>query len=132
MPMTEGHKAALATGRRESRAIKSYLAAIATPKRRGRPVSPEVLEAKIADLDEKIRTTTDPLARVELIQARLDAQTALDRMTATVDMDALEEGFVRYAASYSERKGISWSAWREIGVPASVLAAAGIKRTRRT
>jgi len=131
MPMTEGHKAALATGRRESRAIKAYLAAIGTPKRKGRPVSPEVLEQKIVALDDKIRATTDPLARVELIQARLDAQTAYDQMTAVVDMEALEEGFVRNAASYSQRKGITWSAWREVGVPASVLAAAGIKRTRK-
>jgi len=65
------------------------------------------------------------------IQARLDAQTAYDQMTAVVDMEALEEGFVRNAASYSQRKGITWSAWREVGVPASVLAAAGIKRTRK-
>jgi hypothetical protein len=129
--MTEGHKAALATGRRESRAIKAYLAAVATPKRKGRPVSPEVLEAKIATLDDKIRATPDPLSKVELIQARLNAQEALDQMNAVVDMEALEEGFVRHAASYSERKGITWSAWREIGVPASVLAAAGIKRTRK-
>jgi hypothetical protein len=130
--MTEGHKAALATGRRESRAIKAYLAAIATPKRRGRPVSPEILEGKIETLDEKIRLTTDPLARVDLIQARLDTQAALDQMNATTDMEALEEGFVRHAASYSQRKGITWTAWREIGVPASVLAAAGVKRTRKS
>lgn len=131
MAMSDEHKAALAQGRRESKAIKGYLEALAVPKRRGRPVTSETLELKIAGLDEKIRVETDVLTRVELFQARIDAQTALDQMTATVDMDALEAGFVQHAASYSERKGITWPAWREAGVPAAVLTAAGIKRTRR-
>ncbi|MEN8113633.1 MAG: hypothetical protein ABFS21_04545 [Actinomycetota bacterium] len=130
--MSEDHKAALAQGRRESKAIKAYLEAIVVPKRRGRPVTPETLELKIAGIDEKVRSESNPLARVDLIQARLDAQEALDQMTVTVDMEALEAGFVEHAASYSERKGITWPAWREAGVAANVLAAAGVKRTRRS
>ncbi|MEA3501879.1 MAG: hypothetical protein U9R47_03830 [Actinomycetota bacterium] len=129
--MTEEHKAALAQGRRESKAIKSYLEAVAVPKRRGRPVTPEMLEAKIDALDTKLRTENDPLARVDLFQARIDAQAALDAMTATVDLDALEVGFIEHAASYSERKGITWPAWREAGVSTAVLAAAGVQRTRK-
>lgn len=128
--MSEEHKAALARGRRESKAIKAYLEAISIPKRKGRPVTPESLEAKIVGLDERIRNEANPLARVDLIQARIDAQTALDEMTAVVDLDALEQGFVKHAAPYSERKGITWPAWREAGVPATVLNAAGVKRTR--
>ena len=46
-------------------------------------------------------------------------------------MDVLELGFVEHAASYSDRKGVSYTAWREFGVPASVLRTAGIKETRR-
>ena len=131
MAMTEEHKAALAQGRRESKAIKNYLEAISVPKRRGRPVTPETLELKIEVLDEKVRSERDLLSRVDLIQARLDAQAALEQMTAVIDMDILEPGFIEHVASYSKRKGISWAAWREAGVPASVLAAAGVKRTRR-
>ena len=130
--MSAEHKAAIAQGRRESRAIKEYLEAISVPKRRGRPVTPESLEAKIDDLDQRIREESDPLARVELYQARLDARDTLGELTATVDIDALEVGFVEYAASYSARKGITWPAWREAGVSAGVLRAAGIKRTRRS
>jgi len=129
--MTDEHKAALAQGRRESKAIKGYLEAISVPKRRGRPVTPETLEAKIVTLDEKVRTERDPLSRVDLIQARLDAQAALDQMTTPIDMDILEPGFIEHVASYSERKGITWAAWREAGVPASVLAASGVRRTRK-
>ena len=61
----------------------------------------------------------------------LVAQASLDQLAATVDIDALEAGFVEYAASYATRKGITWPAWREAGVSAEVLRAAGIKRTRR-
>jgi hypothetical protein len=129
--MSDEHKAALARGRRESKAIKAYLEVISVPKRKGRPVTPESLEAKIAGLDDRIRDETNPLTRVDLIQARIDAQEALDRMTAVVDIDALEVGFVEYAASYSDRKGITWPAWREAGVSSGVLRAARVKRTRR-
>ena len=47
-------------------------------------------------------------------------------------MDTLEEAFVGAASEYSDRKGISYSAWRELGVPAAVLKRAGVKRTRRS
>lgn len=130
MAMSAEHKAAIAQGRRETKAIKAYLEAISVPRRRGRPITPETLETKIADLDQRIRDEDNPLARVELFQARLDAQEALDQLTATVDLDALEVGFIEYAGSYSERKGLTWPAWREAGVSAEVLRAAGIKRTR--
>ena len=132
MAMSDEHKAALAQGRRESKAIKAYLVAISIPKRRGRPITPEVLEAKIETLDQRILEETDVLARVDLFQARIDAQEALDQMAAVVDLDALEAGFVEYANSYSQRKGITWPAWREAGVSADVLKAAGVKRTRKS
>lgn len=131
MAMTEEQQVALAQGRRESKAIKSYLEAITVPKRRGRPVTPELLEARIAALDDKVLAERDPLARVDLYQARIDAQAALDSMTATIDLDALEVGFIACAASYSERKGITWPAWREAGVSSAVLTAAGVRRTRK-
>ncbi len=129
--MSEEHKAALAQGRRESKAIKAYLVAISIPKRRGRPTTPEALEAKIATLDRRIREETDVLARVDLYQARIEAQEALDNIGAVVDIEALEAGFVECANSYSLRKGITWPAWREAGVSAEVLKAAGVKRTRK-
>ncbi len=131
MAMSEEHKTALAKGRRESRAIKAYLEALDTPRRRGRPVTAETLESRIASLDEKIRSEEDPLRRVQVIQARLDTEQALTSVTAAADISQLEAGFVTHAASYSERKSISYAAWREVGVPASVLKAAGVRRTRR-
>jgi hypothetical protein len=43
----------------------------------------------------------------------------------------LAANFVAYAKSYSDRKGISYTAWRQFGVPADVLRKAGIQETRR-
>lgn len=131
MAMSEEHKAALAQGRAEARAIKAYLAVVSAPKKRGRPVTRESLEERIATIDEKVRTEPDPLARVDLIQARIDAQRALDDLESTADLEALEAGFVANASSYSDRKGITWTAWREAGVPAATLRKAGIKQTRK-
>ena len=49
-------------------------------------------------------------------------------MGAKVDISALEDDFVRVAHSYSSRRGISYAAWREIGVDAAVLKKAGLTR----
>ncbi|GMQ84944.1 MAG: hypothetical protein BMS9Abin07_0509 [Acidimicrobiia bacterium] len=130
MAMSDEHKAALAKGRAEARAIKAYLAVVTTPKKRGRPVTRVSLEERISSLDDKIRIEDDPLSRVDLIQARIDARRLLDDLDTAADLSALEPGFIENAASYSNRKGITWTAWREAGVPAAALRSAGIKQTR--
>ncbi len=127
MAMTQEHKDALAQGRREARAIKSYLEALGS-RRPGRPVTPDSLRQRIERLDAKIEAEKDPLRRVDLVQQRLDAAEALKRVSASADLDALEAGFVEHAKSYSDRKGITYAAWREAGVPAAVLRQSGIGR----
>lgn len=67
MPMSAEHKAALAQGRRESRAIKAYLQALEARKP-GRPVTAESLGKRVSDLDAKIKAESNPLRRVELRQ----------------------------------------------------------------
>jgi hypothetical protein len=129
MAMSEEHKAALARGRRESRAVKRYLEATAT-RRPGRPMSPERLRDRIAEYEGKIEAEADPLKALELRQKRLDAEADLRRAETAGDLEALEADFVAHAASYGSRKGISYTAWREAGVAADVLGRAGIPRTR--
>jgi hypothetical protein len=127
--MSAEHKAALAQGRREGRAVKQYLEALGN-RRPGRPVTPDRLREKIAGLEARIAAESDPLKALEMRQERLDAQAALGRAEASEDFATLEEAFVEHALSYSERKGISYSAWREAGVPAEVLRRCGIGRSR--
>jgi hypothetical protein len=54
----------------------------------------------------------------------------LERMSTTVDISAAEAEFIASAKAYGERKGISYSAWREVGVSAAVLKQAGISRAQ--
>jgi hypothetical protein len=131
MPMSEEHKAALAQGRRESRAIKAYLEALGS-RRPGRPVTADSVRKRIESIDEKLATEDDPLKQLDLRQERLDAEAALKEVEAKEDIDELEKSFVETAKSYSERKGISYAAWRQVGVPAGVLKEAGVPRTRKS
>lgn len=130
MAMTDDHKAALARGRTEAAAIKRYLQALES-RRPGRPVTLAGLQEKLDLLIRKIAEEHDALKKVDLVQMRLDTEQRIAGFEE-VDFEMLERGFVRYAREYSERKGISYSAWREIGVPAPVLKQAGIPRTRRS
>jgi hypothetical protein len=71
----------------------------------------------------------DPLKRLQLVQERIDLQAELAASEHKVDLDALEKDFVDAARSYSDRKGISYAAWRELGVPAATLRRAGVTRS---
>jgi hypothetical protein len=127
-PMSVEHKAALAEGRDQGRAVRRYLEALEANKpKRGRKRSPESMKKRLAAVEDEI-AAADPLKRLHLVQERLDLQAALEATEATVDIEQLEKEFVSAAATYSERKGISYSAWRELGVPGGVLDRAGISR----
>lgn len=128
--MSVEHKKALAVGRDESRAIRQYLEALEAHKpRRGRRRTVEGIEARLDRIEEEL-VNADPLSRVHLAQERINLQEELAGRQEAVDLSALEEEFVRAAARYSQRKGISYTAWRDAGVEADVLRKAGIPRTR--
>ena len=90
----------------------------------------ESLESRLAGIDDRIAAEQNPLKRVDLVQSKLDSQKALQLMGESQDEGEVEKGFVENAAAYSERKGITYRAWREAGVPAAVLKKAGIARTK--
>ena len=129
--MSDEHKAALAKGREQGRAVRDYLAALNEEKKPGRRVDPETLAQKITQVQDQIISEPDPAKRVEHIQKRLDLEAQQADASGQVDLQALQQGFIAAAKEYSERKGITYSAWREAGVPAAVLKAAGIPRIRR-
>lgn len=133
--MTDEHKAALATGRKEGRIVKAYLEALedtSTLTMRRRPM--EEIHADIEGVTNIINTTTSVISRLLMIQKRIDLNTELD---GTVDFLAFDDGvnlqvkedaFVEVAKSYSDRKGLTRKAWRQVKVPADVLNRAGINR----
>ena len=63
-----------------------------------------------------------------MLQDRRDIEKQLAALADEPDMSAVEAGFIEHAASYGQRKGIQYATWREAGVPADLLAKAGISR----
>ena len=126
--LTAEHKEALALGREQSRVVKRYLEALEERRpRRGRRRTAESVQRQLAGIEEKL-AGADPLTRLRLLQDRIDLQKEAEVSAGDVDITALEDDFVKVARSYSDRKGISYAAWREIGVDAPVLKRAGIRR----
>ncbi len=72
--------------------------------------------------------TADALKRLQLIQERIDLSEELENMDTGVDLGKLETEFAKVAQGYAARKGISYTAFRQLGVPAAVLKKAGISR----
>lgn len=130
MAMSKEHKDALAQGRLEARSIKAYLNALAARKP-GRPVTKDSLEKRLARVDAKLGSEVDPLKRLDLMQTKVDIEHALESSGDGSNLEELAAGFVAHAKSYSERKGISYTTWRQFGVPADLLRKAGIPETRR-
>ncbi len=128
--MSEDHKAALAKGREEGRIVRRYLEALESTKpRRGRKRTPESIRKRLFAIDNQL-AGADPLSRLHLIEERQRLEAELSHTGETVDLAALEKSFIKVARVYGERKGISYSAWRTVGVSASVLQQAKIPRTR--
>jgi hypothetical protein len=127
--MSDEHKAALAQGRAESRAVRDYLDALRANKpKRGRKRTPDSIKKRIATIDEQIKSV-DALSELLLTQERHDLARELATMNKAVDVASVEDAFVKVAASYSTRQGISYNSWREVGVPAATLKRAGISRS---
>lgn len=126
--MTDEHKAALAEGRNLSRPVNAYLEALeANRPKRGRKRTPDSINNRLTKIEEEMAAAS-PIQRLKLIQERIDLTDELAKMDDVVDISALEEGFVANAAAYSQKQGISYAAWRELGIPAPLLKRAGISR----
>jgi hypothetical protein len=127
-PMSDAHKAALAEGREQGRAVRRYLEALEAHKpKRGRKRTTESVQKRLAVIEERL-ADADPLTRLHLVQERMDLENELASTGNVVDMEALENEFAVAAGPYGARKGITYAAWRQLGVDASVLRKAGIRR----
>jgi hypothetical protein len=128
--MSADHKAALAKGREEGRIVRRYLEALESSKpRRGRKRTPDSIRKRLGSIDATL-ATADPLSRLHMVEEKQRLEAELSHTGDTVDMAALEKSFIKVARLYGERKGISYSAWRTVGVSAAVLQQAKIPRTR--
>lgn len=127
-PMTDEHKAALAKGRVEGRVVREYLEGLrATKPKRGRKRTAETVATRLGTIDAELESAS-PIDELLLVQERRDLRSELESMSDMIDMKQLEAEFVALAKSYSQSKQISYQSWRDVGVEASVLKAAGISR----
>lgn len=128
--MSEEHKKSLAVGREQSRIVKDYLSALeAHQPRRGRKRTPDTIEKRIAQISDRLDFEDDPLTRLQLVSEREQLEHELSRLQGQNELPELEKKFVRVAADYANRKGITYTAFRQVGVPPDVLRTAGLARS---
>ena len=126
--MSDSHKAALAEGREQGRAVRRYLEALEAHKpKRGRKRTPESVQRRLVVIEERL-ADADALTRLHLMQERMNLTNELASSDDPVDLQAIEDEFVAAAAPYGARKGITYAAWRSMGVDPGVLRRANIKR----
>ena len=127
--MSDEHKAALAEGRDQWRAVRRYLEALESHRpKRGRKRTPESITKRLASIDQRL-PSAEALTRLHLVQERMD----LERQLAAAggdgaNLDGLQAEFIEVASAYGERKGLTYEAWRSAGVAPRILKAAGIGR----
>ena len=115
----------------DNKAVRDYLDALAvSAPKRGRKRTADSVTARISAVGNAMGDAS-VTKRLGLVQERLDLEAELDTMARadSVDMDELEAAFVKAATSYGGQRGISYAAWREVGVSAATLKAAGIRRS---
>ena len=119
------------TEKTEVAAVRDYLKALEqNAPRRGRRRTPERVKRQLAVLEGEMEGAS-VTKRLGLIQQRIDLEADLEALqqTGSVDLSALEAGFATHAAAYGGRRGISYAAWREVGVSSATLKSAGIRRS---
>ena len=114
-----------------SSTVDRYLAAVNTPKQRGRRVSAATLAQRLADARAAVNAARG-VEKLMAAQAVRDLQRRIAQVNSSSDVDvkSLEVAFVRVAKKFGENRGIGYGAWRDAGVSAVVLKRAGIARTR--
>lgn len=124
--MDDAHKAKLAQGRADARAVKSYLEYLEENKpKRGRRRTKESIAKRLEAIASDLENAS-PLARLNLVQERMDLETERAAMDDVVDGSALRDAFIEAAPRYAAAKGISGSAFKTLGVDAKTLQQAGI------
>ena len=115
----------------ENKSVRDFLDAIdANRPKRGRKRTVESISDRMAAIEASL-SDASATKRLTLVQERLDLQAEIEALASagSVDMTSLEASFVNAAAAYGGRRGISYAAWREVGVSAATLKAAGIRRS---
>jgi hypothetical protein len=128
--VTDAHKEAMAAGRREAAVVNRYVRILGERKGRQVRIDTDDLKTRLAEAEARLHSARGvervvAAQEVRDLRAQLEAAPAADSERAV-----LEQEFVRIAKRFSERRGITYGAWRDVGVPVEVLERAGISRRR--
>ena len=113
---------------RSATTIRRYLEALQlTRATRGRRRTAESVERELQQVRLQI-VMGEPENRQKLARERVRLEAEFEALARTdgVDLSDLEDEFVACAATYSDRNGLSFAAWRSAGVDPGVLKRAGI------
>lgn len=126
--MDDQHKAKLAQGRKDARAVKAYLEFLENNKpKRGRRRTETSISARLQVIESEIESAS-PLAKLNMYQEQADLEAELEAMKDGVDGTELRAGFVEAASRYAIAKGIGRAAFRQMGVDAATLRDAGVNK----
>jgi hypothetical protein len=117
----------------QARVVRRYLSAVEGAKPgRGPKRTGDAIGNRITKVDELL-VSADPLTRVHLTQERIELHAEYVRVTngSSGDPAQFERDFIRVARSYGDRNGITYAAWRQVGVDAAVLERAGIHKAEK-
>lgn len=124
--MDEAHKAKLAQGRNDARAVKAYLEFLENNRpKRGRRRTEEGIRKRLSVIESELESAA-PLARLNMYQEQMDLTAELEAMGDTIDGSDLRAAFVEAAGRYSNSRGISKAAFKQMGVDGATLREAGI------
>ena len=127
--MSQQHKDAIRRSRRENRRVSAYLEALrASGTRRGRRRTLDRVDYELRQTAEALAGSPSAVEELHLVQRRRDLDAERQTMTQAHDVADLEDAFVEVARRFSERNGISYASWREVGVAPVLLKRAGISR----
>ena len=115
------------------RIVRRYLSTLdALRPGRGPKRAADAIANRLLKIEELL-ISADPISRLHLTQERIDLDAEAIRLGNgnEADLSELEADFIKVAKSYGERCGVTYSAWRQIGVDADVLEKAGIVRLRK-
>jgi hypothetical protein len=115
------------------RIVRRYLSTLdALRPGRGPKRAAEAVANRLLKIEELL-ISADPISRLHLTQERIDLDAEAIRLGNgnDADMAELEADFIKVAKHYGERCGVTFSAWRQVGVEADVLEKAGIVRVRK-
>lgn len=117
----------------QERVVRRYLSAVEVARPgRGTKRTADAIGNRITKVDELL-VSADPLRRVHLTQERIELHAEYVRISNgnSGDLSQLERDFVRVVRSYGDRNGITYAAWRQVGVDPKVLERGGVHKAEK-